>query len=220
MMDYKKMKEPTKEERDELGVIMYNIMFTNDICNSAVYDALERLRKTKYFRNGVKRWWNVCSREIKDYNRKLDEHTGGKIDFVAELNDSFADDFQNDMLKLYATVQNEFNRKRIPESELMSYLWVADVFVNGACNNCDQSLAMNPNITGYTKSFRWMRLTRLMKAYTHMMSELRKMTGVEITDETDSLNIYNGFKIVANKLADPQRIIDKCNEVSEEWQDK
>ena len=208
-------------DRTAVTAVMYNLIFMNEIAISSMFDTMDLIEHSPYYRHKTKYWIGIVRNEMRTYNKLLDKRTGGHISFLADLNDDYEDKLQMDLWKLRNVCKNALTRAHIGGTDIIVSLYVSGTLVAGACHNNDHSFDGFPHLRQYQRSFRWMRLTKMENAFIHMVNEVNKELRVEYQGLLDDDNdVQNGFKALANKLHDADSIIDTCNEHASKWEEE
>lgn len=209
----------TSDERTILSAVMYNLIFMNDLTMSAMFDALEKIHDSRYYRHQIKRGVNLIRKDMREYNAKLNKKTGGRIEFIADLNDTYAEQLNVDLLKLNETTKNELNRTHTQDAELIASIYIATTLILGSCYNNDHAFDSFPELRMWSPRFRWLKLTHICNAFLNLVKSLKRETGCNDYEERldECVNIQNGFKILANKLQDTDNIIATCNRHADTW---
>ena len=206
------------EDRTATVAVMYNIIFLNELAVCQMFNCMNEIEETKYYRHGVKKWIGKVRKMMKDYNQLLNKRTGGRIDFVADLSDKYEEQLDFDVWKLRNACLNVVEKAKIKEKELVVSLYVSASLLCGSCHNVDHCMDGFPHLRYFRKYFKWMRLTEMQKAYLNMVEKIDAMLKVKYEPLLDAdVNVQNGFKAIANKLHDADNIIDICNEHAKEW---
>lgn len=217
------MKEENLTERDRaiLTAVLYNGVFMNDLAITAIYDAFELLADANFCQHKIKFWMQKVQTNIRNYNRLLNRKTGGRIEFIADLNDLYEEQTKFDLWKLQNTTVNALSKLKRPYPELTAKLYVAESLVKGSCHNNDKCLSSFPELAYYHRSFKWLKLTRIDLALTNLCVEIWKSRVipkgyVSILDENS--DVCNGFKSLANKLRNSDNILTICNKHAIAWE--
>ena len=212
-----------EKKRTILTAVAYNIIFTNELAINALFEVLELLQSnTRYYRHAVKRWAVQCLKLMKEYNALLNKGTGGYIEFIAGLNDLYEEKIKFDLWKVINTARNTLEKNHSVNPVLSAKVYVALTLLLGACNNVDCCMDGFPNLKGLARCFRWMRLTRISLAATHLFSELVKVRCInddrKLLDNEQSVVI--GFNVLANKLSNADDILTTCNSYATDYENE
>ena len=199
-------------------VVMYNLIFCNELAITAMFDAIQKLKATPYYSHAVKRWGNMCQAEMKLYNGMLNKRSGGHIDFIADLNDIYEEYLNVDVMRLRNVTKMRLDKEHISESELKAYIYTAATLSLAALHNNDHAFDGFPNLKYLHRRFKWMRISSLSGSFLKMAGAWHKMTADDYSDMlNDDQQVMTGFKVLANKLHDGDDIITILNRHSEEW---
>ena len=208
------------EDRTATVAVMYNIIFLNELAVCQMFNCMNEIEESKYYRHKVKKRIAKVRKLMKDYNSLLNRRTGGRIDFLADLNDKYEEQLDLDVWKLRNACLNVIEKAHLKEKSLIVSLYVSATLICGSCHNVDHCMDGFDHLKYFRKYFRWMRLTEMEQAYIHMVVDVNNMLKVDYQPLLDAdLNVQNGFKVLANKLHDADNIIDTCNEHAREWDD-
>lgn len=196
-----------QEEYDSLLTGLFNIIFTNDICTSYIYDTIEIVEKADYCKQAVKYRMKLLQNELKAYNRVIASILKEQ-DFIADINEYYADIIRTDLMRLELTVKNYMNKCHVPEAEMQTKLAISYIFAKGACHNVDQNIKRRESLSRYMKNYRLLRLTRIEEALQLFADCIatcfsRYKYHCDLNNNDD---VYNGFVIICRKLADPKNI--------------
>lgn len=203
-------------DRTALTAVMYNLMFTNDCAVSMIQDAFEELEKTGLSRHKIKRWVGVTKWHIKVYNQSLNEHTGGLIDFLADLYEMWDEEIKADIIKLKNSAIMVLNKHKIKYAKLIAYIYIATSLITESLASNDHCMDSKDfkNIRYFHSRFTWLRLTDVHKAFGNAVIEihkvLRMVDAFKLMD--DDLNVNNGFKVIAHRFNDPSLILKVCGD--------
>lgn len=210
----------TEKERAELTAVMYNNIFTNEVATGAVCELLGLLEERSVYRHKAKWWGGKCREEMRGYNRMLNRRTGWRLDYVADLNDVYDDVVKDDVWKLGNVVRMRLGKWGCRDTELTARMWLARMLVNCALHNNDHCFDGFPHLRHYHRRFAWMRLTRLANSVVRLELELMRLGALDVELEErlkkDGM-VETGFRALAAKLHDGDRIIEVCNRHAEEW---
>ena len=212
----------SEDVRAAITAVMYNLIFCDEIALQSMFDTMNTVEGTPYYRHGVKKWIGVVRQRMRTYNIELNKHTGGYIDFLADLNDKYCDALADDIFRLRNVTLMTLRRHKIVNAELKADMYVAMTFAMSSVHNIEHGFDGFPHLKVYRRKFVWMHklMSDILGAYKKVNSEFDKAIGGDdyskILDE-DS-NVENGFKVIANVLHDGDGIIQCCNEHAIEWE--
>ena len=213
-----RMESLTEHDMARVTVVMYNLIFCNELAITAMFDAIQRIRDAGYYRNGVKRWGNLCLQDMKMYNGILNKRSGGHIEFIADLNDIYDEYLTVDVMRLRNVTKMRLDKEHIPESELKAYIYTGATLSLAALHNNDHAFDSFPDLKYLHCRFKWMRISSLSATFIKMTDALNKMTADDYSDLlNDDRQVMTGFKVLANKLHDGDDIINILNKHSEQW---
>lgn len=207
----------TERERTELTAVMWNCIFTNEVAVGAVCDALERVEDSGLCRQRVRFWSGRCRKEYKDYNRLLDQHTGGRIGTIADVNDAYDEVVKMDIWKLRNAVRMALGRAKWPKPKLTGDLFLANLLISCSVHNIEHCTDSFPHLNYVRRRFQWMRLLRLRDAMGNLTDELKKAGAVRHGYEAllgNDQTVETGIRALAIRLHDGDGIIRVCNQVS------
>jgi hypothetical protein len=212
----------SEDVRAAITVVMYNLIFCDEIAMQSMFDMMNRIEETPYYRHGVKKWIGVVRQRMRTYNIELNKHTGGYISFLADLNDKYCDALADDLFRLRNVALMALRRHKIGNAELKAEMYVAMTFALSSVHNIEHCFDGFPHLKAYRRKFVWMHrlMNAIVGAYKQFNAELDKAVGGD--DYTDLLDadrdVENGFKVIANVLHDGDGIIQCCNEHATEWE--
>jgi hypothetical protein len=191
---------------------LYNVLFTNDVCISYIYDCFEEVDKAGLRKGRVKYRLSNLADEVRKYNRAITTILK-ENEFIADVNEDVEDLLKADLCRLELTTKNYMNKCHVPYTDLQCKCAMAYIFAQGACRNVDENMKINEHISRFTNSLKLLRLTSLLQALTKAMDELEKIFNAKayFCDMNKNEDIYNGFVIVVRKLADPNFILQILN---------
>jgi hypothetical protein len=197
----------TQQEESSLSYGLYNIIFTNDVCCSYIYDLIEVIIKAGIYKKDIKYRGNILKAHLKDYNRLLDKVYNYK-DVVACMNEELEDTIQSDLAKLEYSTKNYMHKCHVPYTDVQCKSAIAYVFAQGACHNVDENIKRRPTISKYANKYEALKITKISDALERLMEELEKVynQGHYFCDLNQNNDIFNGFVVICRKLADPDII--------------
>ena len=199
-------------------VVMYNLIFCNELAITAMFDAIQKLKATPYYRHAVKRWGNMCQAEMKLYNGMLNKRSGGHIEFIADLNDIYEEYLNVDVMRLRNVTKMRLDREHIEDSELKAYIYTAATLSLAALHNNNHAFDGFPELKYLHRRFKWMRISSLSATFIKMTDALHKMAADDYSDLlNDDQQVMTGFKVLANKLHDGDDIITILNQHADQW---
>ncbi len=218
------MSDMPDKERTEVTVVMYNLIFTNEVATGAVCDLLELVEEREGLcRQKVKFWSGRCREDLRGYNRLLDRRTGGMIGFVADLNDMYDEVVRMDVWKLGNVVRMTLGRGGCADVELTARLWLARVLTACSVNNVEHCMESFPHLRYLQRKFGWMGLRGLLNCVEHLRGELLRRGVCEaVWDgvlEADG-QVETGMRALAVRLHDGDGIIQVCNRHAAEWEEE
>lgn len=131
IMGYTKITDKKRAAYKQLSSLFHTIIgATNDIANTTMLDAVNEIKKTKYYRHEVKR---ACKESIRRYEvfdkKNLDDMRSSRINkqqIYMDYLDSVNDRLHPHVFKLYMAIKQVLDRKSIPESSLKAMIHCAD----------------------------------------------------------------------------------------------
>ena len=212
----------SEDVRAAVTAVMYNLIFCNEIAMQSMFDVMNAVEATPYYRHGVKKWIGVVRQRMRTYNIELNKHTGGYISFLADLNDKYCDALTDDMFRLRNVALMALRKQKIHNAELKADMYVAMTFALSSTHNIEHGFDGFPHLKVYRRCFTWM--LRLMNDITgackKFNSEFDRAVGGDdyssILDKDTA--VENGFMVIANILHDGDGIIQCCNEHAIEWE--
>lgn len=217
----KRLASITDHDKAALTCVMYNLVFCNEVGIQAVFDLMNELEQTRYYHHGVKRWTGIVRQHMRAYNTKLGKKVDGYIDFIADLNDTYCEQLNDDLWRLRNVAAMRLNKEHISEAELKANVYVALTLIMAACHNNDHSMDGFPHLKIFGKRFTWMRPTDISGAFTMLCKELEKELKDDFTEMLNNdNNVRNGFRVIAYKLHNGDNILDTCERFSKQWQEE
>lgn len=215
------------EELDEVGrtalsAIMYNIMFVNDLAVGAICDAFEQIDNAGLAKHRVKHWMTITRTHIRDYNKKLDKKSGGFIEFLADLYDQFESENELDLYKLRNSIMLVLDKRRVSHSRVVAELYMAMTFTLGAINNVEHCMDGFPEYKHFKKFFNWLELRDIKASFSSVAKELGKvLKDDDVLNILDAdMNVQNGFKVIAQRVSDADKIVEVCNRHASAWDEE
>lgn len=217
-----KVSELSEDVRAAITVVMYNLIFCDEIAMQSMFDMMNRIEGTDYYRHGVKKWVGVVRQRMRTYNIELNKHTGGYISFLADLNDKYCDALADDMFRLRNVALMSLRKHKIGNADLKSEMYVAMTFALSSVHNIEHGFDGFPHLKVYRRCFTWMHriMNNVVGAYRKFNSELDKALGGDDYSALldDDKGVENGFRVIANTLHDGDGIIQCCEKHAIEWE--
>jgi len=220
----------TDEQRLETmkTLLMYNIILTNDVATGYVYEFLQDLEVSPFYKRKVKFWTANVRKAIKAYNTGITKRIEKKyMNFMTDVMDEFNEPLGKILQQLYYSAVHIIYKHKVPNAELLAKLSLADGLVSCALQNVDnctgrQNRLGNHELDHCARGFRWLRLTGLHNAFRQLLKAVEDATG-HVTGYYEELygsrEIETGFRALANELADSNRIIEVANSLDHELKD-
>lgn len=220
----KALSEISNTDKAALTAVMYNLMFLNDLAVTTIHEAMYSIEGLELDKHAVKKWMKRCRIEIRNYNMQLDIRTGNYIEFLADLNNKYETEWKEDLWKLKNAVIFALYKAKINNdiAELITDMYVASVFICGTNHNNDHCMDSFPHLWRWKCRYEWMKLSRLEEAYMKLVDAVKKKVKLpdyeSMLDGNQSINI--GYRVIANKLQNADRILTICNNYAEKWDAK
>ena len=200
-----------KRTRTLLIITMYNILFTNDVAMSYIYDTLERIEKLPMYRGSIKYRANMLRNRMRDYNAKMGKRIKELAYFLADLNDELESTLGLDMMKLENSVSMELSRCHVPNIGVMTKLAIAYTMVDATLANCDAVIdSLETNVKYYALPMKKYKLTSVAESFKQFAKLVQKENaklGHYHCDLRKNDEIEHGFLIIIQKLKDGDFIL-------------
>lgn len=209
-----------KRTRALLIVIMYNIIFTNDVATSYVFSTLEELEKLPMYKGAIKRNANIVHRYLRDYNAKMGKRIKELAYFLADINDELESQLSIDLMKLENAVRMELSRCHVPNIDMATKMSVAYTMCDVAVSNCDAAIdTQEQKIRFYASPLRKYKIENITKSFYKLCKLIQKENDkladyhCDLTNKTD---VANGFLIIVQKLKNGEFILDILNKIDKD----
>lgn len=201
-----KIKDMAQKNNNALVIGTYNILFTNDIASTAVLDAMEMLKKSKYYRHKIKKLAGDIKNERLRYEKFMRMIVGNKIDFFAEANDRFLETVSEPLTVLHYSIKSEFDKVKGVDSELFAYLEKARVLCDFSVAQYDLRMQEMCELDYRLRRYNlvYLRLTRLAFLMNTLMEQFTFDQFIEVNTKT----CQDAMRVLARKLANAKTILD------------
>lgn len=193
-------------KRNEAMVVLctYSVLFANDIAIGRVIEAVDKLKKSDWYRFEVKQKARKVEEEMKRYERVLNKVVGRSSDFFADANEKFLDEVEKDVEVMYFSVKRVFDRACVERSELMAMMEMARSMCMVACVNFDKRMeelrAKDPMFRGVGLTY--LRQTELLKCLNMLIDVVPLHTSINLNTDECKMAV----RVLSGKLADGRRI--------------
>lgn len=198
--------------RGMLVIVLYHILFINDVAISYIYDTLSELKKTKLYTKSIVYRTKLLEKQMKDYNASINKRISSLMTYLADTNETMSDELQLDFMKLENAVRNHITREKVPNPQLMAKASIAHTFCDAAITSADYAINDQPtNIHYYAMSFRKYKIVGIYNAFLQLNKLIDKENekiahyNCDLRNDND---ISNGFYIIINKLRNSDFIMD------------
>lgn len=208
-----------------LNVVLYNILFMNDIAMSYVYDVYNLLSGLPMFKGKIKYRTKILMMKMREYNALINcAIKSDLMNFLADLNEKMTDHLQLDFMKLENAVRNHLTKDKVPNADLITKVSIAYTLCESSIANIKYRLDEMPQeVKYYGKTFRHYNLNDVFDALKQLHnlidaenSKIRHYTA-DLRNDSD---IGNGFTIIINKLKDMNFIYKIIGETEKEYKSK
>ena len=192
--------------RHETLVVLstYNILFTNDIVCAFLIDAAAQLEKSPLCRQETKRLLNQSKSARREYERVVNRVIADRSAFFADANDIFAEEVERHVEVLYYCIKREFDRNKLPHSDITARMETARTLCDFACRQFDKRMeelrGKDPRFRSFHLSY--LRLTNLLRLLDELMRTFRIPPAVDL----NTPECLAAIDVLARKLLDGELI--------------
>lgn len=176
----------------------YNILFTNDIVCANVIDSIAGLKKTSLYRQRIKQLAGKADDARKDYEKLVNEIISDRCAFFADANDVFSERINKHIQILYYCIKREFDKYKIPQSDIIAKLETARTLCDFSCQQFDKRLEELREKDHRFRGFHldYLRLTNLLR----LMNELIQAFRLPCTVDLNTPECLTAIDVLAQKL--------------------
>lgn len=110
---------PEELKQTYLGVAstaVAHVLFLRDLLSCSAINLVDEMKKAKLYRQLRKKYANELMKEVNEYEHRVMRMSGEDLDWFAERNETFCEQMETEMVKEYATIKNEIDRMKLPNS--------------------------------------------------------------------------------------------------------
>lgn len=175
----------------------------NTIAGKAMFDAIERVKATPYFRQSVKFELNQAMKQYYDYEKLHMTNFGDRKQLFYDYLDQAEADIQKHVNILRMSIKAMLDKYGQTETELKSYVETARNLLAYACHIYDLQIktanAQAPGID-FDVYMRPARLTGILRHYETASDLICKTEGNVIIDLNKDKNVKLAFDIIQTKV--------------------
>ena len=204
------------EHQAIIVVSVYNTIFTNDICCGQIIDAVDAVKKSKFYKHRMKQCINLIEKEQRRYEKMINAIIGKKdmCNFFADSNDRFLENIEDDITKLHFAFKQVFDREKMEDSSLLAKVEVARTLCEFSCYQLDRRIADLAKVGAEFKNIplSYLRLTTLSHLLSEAMDEFKP--GKKINLDIDECQ--RALDVVMIKLGDVNAIANAIHRGNDE----
>lgn len=202
-----------QEQKNLITVIMYSILFTNDLCMSTMFETLQEIEKSPFCKHKIKWYIGQIRKLMRDYNQDLTRRTKA-IEFIADMNELFYEKVSMDVWKLENAIYNYMSRCHLSNPKLMAKAALCGMLCKTATINVDVN-CNDSEVKHLIRNFRTFRLTKIDEMYKSLYKILDN-ENAKLNNAYCNLNqpieITNGYNILVQKIQSAKLIFDVIKE--------
>lgn len=198
--------------------VVYNILLTNDICCGKIIEAVDEIKKSKYYSFKMKEHVNKLDKERRRYEKYMNSIIKDLGWYFADLNDNFMDTVANDIDILYFSMKKVFDREKYEDSSMLAKVELARSLCEFSCCQYDnriQELKSIDRALVYVP-IDYLRLTNMYYLIRKVMSEFKHVKNIsEGIEECQA-----ALNVVMRKMGDFDEIVNTLKRTDNERADK
>lgn len=196
--------ERTMQVFDRLNSLVNLVVgAVNTIAGKAMFDAIERIKATPYFRQSVKFELNQAARLYYAYEKLHMTNFGDRKQLFYDYLDQAEADIQKHVNILRMSIKAMLDKYGQTETELKSYVETGRTLLDYACHIYDTQIEIANSRCPDVDFNKWMnpaRLTGVLKHYENASDIICKTEGNVTIDLNKDKNVKLAFDIIQTKV--------------------
>lgn len=183
----------------------YNILLTNDICCGQVIESLHAMKRTPYYRQAFKRYFNDADKARKEYERTVNSVIGSdRSEFFADCNDKYTKEVNKHVDMLYWQFKQVLDDNGVPHSAEIARFELARTLCDYACIQFDERIKelrkKDARFNGFTLEY--LKLSNVAR----MMNLASNCLKIGKTVNMNTERCTAAFDVLVRKLSDADNI--------------
>lgn len=198
-----------EEYKAQTTGVIYNIMSINNAASGCVFDAMNEVRRSKYYHHQVKQLERKIERCRLNYEKVLNSVIKDCNVFLANYFDGFAEDLDFKLQIMFWTIKNMYDKDNVEDSAMKTRVKMAYEMTGMAITIFDRRMEemRKEDIRFARFNLSYLRLTELFRL-------LEMLDDILCPALSEKEPVVISLTAICNMLSDGRRIIETIKQIS------